>query len=216
VTARTIVKRRTAEERRREIVGGAAALFDVTGYDRVSMGDIASAAGIAKATLYHYFTSKDEILYWVHKSFIDQLISRQDGRLATALTPQQQLLEVMADILELMKTHRGHVRVFFEHHRELSDPSRATILARRDLYTEMVQDILRAGMDSGDLRKGDPALAAFAIFGMCNWAYQWYTVEGELQTRQIAYLFWDYIIHGLGTQPPDMNPAMHHNTHEGK
>lgn len=191
----------TADVRRREIVDLAAGLFDVRGYDRVTMDDIAAAAGIAKPTLYHYFKSKDQILYWVHEAFIDLLISRHEQRLTTGLTPPQLLLEVMADILELMESHRGHVRVFFEHHRELPEPGRATILERRDRYSQMVRDVLQSGMDAGDFRKGDVHLAAFAVFGMCNWAYQWYQAGGSLRTRQIAYQFWDYVVYGLGAKP---------------
>lgn len=192
-------RRPTTDERRREIADRAALLFDDAGYDRVSMEDIAAAVGIAKPTLYHYFKSKSQILYWVHEAFIDLIIGRHADRLALGLTPPQLLLEVMADILELMETHRGHVRVVFEHHRELPEPERGSILARRDRYTEMVAGIVRKGMDTGDFRQGDVTLAAFGIFGMCNWAYQWYRPQGGLRPRQIAYQFWDFIVHGLGT-----------------
>src|SRR5713226_5835632 len=105
-----------ADERRRSVISGAAALFDNAGYYNTSVEDIAGAVGLRKPTLYHYFKSKDEILFWLHEEFIDLLIGRQKARLATRMSPEQRLLEAMGDILELMDTHRGHVRVFFEHH----------------------------------------------------------------------------------------------------
>jgi len=51
-----------ADNRRRQIIELAADLFDRNGYARVTMEQIALAAGIAKPTLYHYFRAKDEIL----------------------------------------------------------------------------------------------------------------------------------------------------------
>jgi TetR/AcrR family transcriptional regulator, cholesterol catabolism regulator len=196
VTRRTR-RRLTTEERRQEIVTTAAELFDRAGYSNTTMEDIARAVGVAKPTLYHYFPSKDEILFGIHEEFIDLLIRRHEQRLRAGLGPDQQLLEVMADILELMETHRGHVRVFFEHYRELPTSQQETIRLKRDRYERMVEEIFVSGVQTGVLRPADPKLQALAMFGMCNWAYQWYRSSGSLRTREIAYSFWSFLIHGI-------------------
>jgi TetR/AcrR family transcriptional regulator, cholesterol catabolism regulator len=185
-------------QRRQEIVDRAAELFDDAGYASTTMEDIARTVGIAKPTLYHYFQSKDEILFWIHEGFIDPLIDRQRMRGEAGLSAEQQLMEVMADILELMETHRGHVRVFFEHHRELPAQQQETIRIKRDSYEHMVQDILRRGIEEGSFRDVDTQLTAFALFGMCNWAYQWYGVGGRLRTRDIALQFFAIFVNGIG------------------
>lgn len=118
-------RRLTTEERRQQIVDAAAELFDKVGYSNTSMEDIAAVVGVAKPTLYHYFPGKDAVLLEIHEEFIDLLNRQHAERVAAELGPEQLLLEVMADILELMRTHRGHVRVFFEHHRELPPEARA-------------------------------------------------------------------------------------------
>ncbi|HZU19479.1 MAG TPA: TetR/AcrR family transcriptional regulator [Candidatus Dormibacteraeota bacterium] len=181
----------------REIVERAASLFDERGYHRVSMEEIAAAVGIRKPSLYHYVHSKDEILALIHREFMDLVISRAEARQAVAMSPEQQLLEFMADILELMHTHRGHVRVFFEHHRELPDAERKIVWQERDRYEAMVEKVIRQGIDSGAFRPVDARLTTLALFGMCNWAYQWYKKGGPLRTREIAYMFWDLLLRGL-------------------
>ena len=189
-----------ATARKREIIDSAAALFDRAGYGNASMDEIAQAVGVAKPTLYHYFSSKDEILQSIHEEFIDLLIARHEQRLGAAVLREDQLLlEVMADILELMETHRGHVRVFFEHHRELPDGARAAIVAKRDLYERMVESVIADGIASGVFRPADAHLASLAAFGMCNWAYQWYRPDGPLRPREVAYHFWGYLVQGLKT-----------------
>ncbi|WP_182526857.1 TetR/AcrR family transcriptional regulator [Nocardioides dongkuii] len=192
-------------ERRQQIVTLAAGLFDKTGYSSTTMDDIAREVGVAKPTLYHYFPSKDDILHAIHEEFIDLLIDRHEARLDTGLRPEQLLLEVMADILELMETHRGHVRVFFEHHRELPPEARGPIKVKRDRYEKVVEDLIAEGVATGVLRPTDPHLAALAMFGMCNWAYQWYRPNGRLRSRELAYQFWNYLVYGLGT---DQLPAL--------
>lgn len=188
-----------ASSRRDDVIQEAAALFDRRGYHATSMEDIAAAVGLRKPTLYHYFGSKDEILFWVHEEFIDLLIDRQERRAQTSMTPDQLMLETMGDVLELMETHRGHVRVFFEHHRELAEAEHAAIAAKRARYEAGVAATIQRGVDEGLFRPIDVKLATLAVFGICNWAYQWYRPDGHLRSRDIAYVFWDLLQNGLGT-----------------
>jgi AcrR family transcriptional regulator len=192
-------RRMSPAERRQQIISLAAGLFDQSGYSSTTMDDIARQVGVAKPTLYHYFPSKDDILHAIHEEFIDLLIGRHEARAGTGLRAEQLLLEAMADILELMDTHRGHVRVFFEHHRELPAEARGPIRFKRDRYEKMVEDLIGNGIEVGVLRETDRHLAALAIFGMCNWAYQWYRPGGPARSREIAYQFWSFVVYGLGT-----------------
>jgi AcrR family transcriptional regulator len=185
------------EGRRAAVIREAAGLFDQHGYYSTSMEDIAEAVNLRKPTLYHYFRSKDEILFWIHEEFINLLIARQERRLATPMEPTQLLLEIMADILELMETHRGHVRVFFEHHRELAEEQHEIIATKRDDYEAMVAGVIKRGIDDGSFRAVDVKLATLAVFGICNWSYQWYSTRGPLRTREIAYVLWDVVVNGL-------------------
>lgn len=189
--------------RRRQIVAVAADLFDSVGYSRASMLSIAEAVGVSKATLYHYFDSKDSILYWIHEEFIDLLIDRHETRLSTPMPSSQLLLEVMADVLELMETHRGYVRVFFEHRRELPAAEQRVLNQKRDRYFDEVLAVIERGQESGEFVTSDARLTTLAVFGMCNWAYQWYQPQGPLRTRDIAYHFWALMLHGLTPiEPP--------------
>jgi AcrR family transcriptional regulator len=187
--------------RRREIVRRAAILFDEQGYHQTSMENIAEAVGIRKPSLYYYFKSKDELLFWIHEEFVDWLLERHDARLKLPLAPTQLVHEMIADILELMETHRGHVRVFFEHHRELAGKHKEKIKLKRDRYHAMVEDIVRRGVETGEFRTVDVRLTTLAIFGTVNWAYQWYRSDGRLRPREIAYVFSDLLLNGMSRIP---------------
>src|ERR1700760_1287761 len=95
------------------------------------MEQIALAAGLAKPSLYHYFRGKDEILSGIHETFIDILLERQDQRRQLDLPAAVVLLGGMADTFGRMETHRGQVRVFFEHPRELPAPVREQTRVKR-------------------------------------------------------------------------------------
>lgn len=186
-----------ADRRRRRIIDLAAELFDRRGYAKVTMADIADSAGIAKPTLYHYFRGKDEILRGIHESFMDLLLERHAERQRLGLAPADLLLGVMTDILGLMQTHRGHVRVYFEHHRELPPPVRDEIRAKRARYEALVRASVADGIAAGAFRDVDPETATLAIFGICNWAYQWWRPAAGADPATTALRMWDLVIHGL-------------------
>lgn len=196
-----------AEHRRRQIIDDAARLFDSAGYRHVNMDDIARAAGIAKPTLYHYFRSKDDILYGIYNAFLDLLIDRHTSRLHAGLDSRQLLLEVMRDILELMESHRGHVRALFEHHEELPPENWVKIRDKRDHYQGLVQAVIEDGIARGEIRDVDPQLATLALLGMCNWSYQWYRKDGSLRPQEIAYAFWNFIVYGFQQAPTEAEPG---------
>jgi TetR/AcrR family transcriptional regulator, cholesterol catabolism regulator len=193
-------------QRRAEIVASASELFDRDGYHTTSMDDIARSVGLAKPTLYHYFSSKDRILLAIHEEFIGILLGRQKARLAIPSEPvSDDLYAVMYDIVDLMRTHRGHVRVFFEHHRELPPEEREGALAARDEYFTSVCDLFETARGAGELA-GNSRLSAMALFGMCNWAYQWYDPRGPLSTRDVADYFHHVLIAGVRSATPPVPP----------
>jgi AcrR family transcriptional regulator len=187
-----------ADSRRKQVVASAAELFDRAGYHTTNMAELARAVGLEKPTLYHYFSGKDEILFWIHEEFIDLLIAKAESRASdTELSARDELQGMMRDVLELMETHRGHVRVFFEHQRELAEERQETIRVKRDAYEERVRGVVERGIAAGEFRDIDHRLVTLAIFGMCNWAYQWYRSGGIYSTNELADFFHDLLLNGI-------------------
>jgi len=184
-----------------QIVLCSAALFDSRGYHQTSMVDIAEDVGIKKPTLYHYVTSKEEILFLIHQEFVELLFVAQEHRNKTGGNPDELLLGAMIDILSLMRTHRSHVRVFFEHHRELPERFASTISERRDAYFDVICSIISKGNEQGFFDVPDVRLVTLAIFGMCNWAYTWYHVDGGMSTEEIGAQFWGWLADGIRERP---------------
>lgn len=194
-----------ADRRRAAIIALAAKLFDEHGYANVSMEQIALAAGLAKPSLYHYFRGKDEILRGIHETFIDILLERHEQRKQLGLSPALLVLGAMTDIYGLMETHRGHVRVFFEHHRELPDRVREEIRVKRDRYQQQIRESIERGIEDGQFRDVDPEAATLAVFGICNWAYQWWRPGSGADPALTAQKMWDLVMRGLGVKQ-DLRP----------
>jgi AcrR family transcriptional regulator len=138
--------------RKREILRGAAQLFDKVGYHRVNMSMIAEAAGLKKPTVYHYISSKDEILFMLHELFIGTLRRNTDARLEAGAPAMTVLRGVVEDVFKLIHDYPGYIRAFIEHFRELAPEKRAPIAAKRDEYVALIIGIVRKAMAEGTVR----------------------------------------------------------------
>lgn len=184
--------------RRNAIIDAAAALFNEHGYHNTSTALIAERVGCAKATVYHYFQKKPEILFEIHDQWIEELLGRVGERPAN-LPLEEFLRGVFTDILSLMESKSDHVRVFFEYYHELPAELRATAIAKRDRYESIVFERIEAGISAGELKARHPRIATFALFGMCNWAYQWYRPHRELGYETVAEELFAIYYDGLRT-----------------
>jgi TetR/AcrR family transcriptional regulator, cholesterol catabolism regulator len=185
------------KRRKREIIEGAARLFDRVGYHGVNMSMIAKAAGVKKPTLYHYISSKDEILFGLHELFIGTLRKNTDERIAAGWPPLEILRGVVEDTFKLLHDFPGYVRAFFEHFRELSQKQRAEIGVKRDEFVALVIGIIEEAMEAGVINKANPRLTAHCLFGISNWAYQWYSPRKDPSPEEVAAECWKIFLRGL-------------------
>jgi TetR/AcrR family transcriptional regulator, cholesterol catabolism regulator len=196
IASRAVSGSAPASDKRTLIIRRAAELFERDGYHGTSMSQIALAAGIRKPTLYHYFGGKEEILYEIHREAMARLFEAH-ARRPENLSATDALRGIVSDVLDLMNTVTGAFRVVSEHYRDLSPENRETIGKERDRYRQMIEDVLRRGIDDGEFRAVDTRLVTLALAGMCNWAYQWYRPDGPLGTEEIAERFSDLVLDGL-------------------
>lgn len=189
-------------DKRREIMERCADLFDAGGYRNATMQMLADQVGLGKPTLYHYFRSKNEILFAIHQAHIDTLIRGLAEAQERGLSPPDLLEQACRDILEQIAEHPGYVRAFFEHYGELDGKMLAEIRSRRNKYFERICEILRTGMAEGIFRKSDVEITAYGFLGMCSWAYKWYpSMRGKMKPEELARSLCDTYLNGLIETP---------------
>ena len=92
----------------------------------------------------------------------------------------------------------------------VEDPARrAELKAMRRRFETTWEDVVRAGMDAGELRADlDDKLVAFGIIGMINWMYKWYAPGGRKSADDIAHTFNAMIRDGLAHDPQGRGAGM--------
>ncbi len=190
-------RRKRTAERRTEIVTAAARIFADQGYAAVGMRDVAEAIGIRGASLYHHFTSKEEILYAICLTVTREPVEQNLPLLDAAGTPSERLAAlVRAHIRHLL--HRRVEYLVGQHERPALIPEhRAEIDGYLHYYNRRVRDVLVAGMRGGEFRELNPALAALGILDMLNGVSSWIRGSTDDDTDEVVATYTTLLFHGL-------------------
>jgi AcrR family transcriptional regulator len=195
--ARSIAK--DHDEKRAAILKTAARFFADNGYDRSSMSDLAKACGISKALIYHYYASKDALLFDIIHSHLSRLLRAAETRCDPAETePRARLRALVQAILSVYKDADAEHKVQLGTAASLSRQDQETLAQLQRRLVHIVSEALRAVVP--DLFASDPKLlrpVTMSLFGMLNWFYLWYRRGGGLSREEYADLATDLILNGI-------------------
>jgi AcrR family transcriptional regulator len=176
----------------------AAEVFHRKGYDNTSMSDVAEAAGLTKAGLYHHISSKESLLYTILDYGLDLTDSYVVEPLRRISDPVERLKTLIDLHLRLVLEERNlEVTGLLHECRTLSNADKGKINRRKKAYVQMTTDLIAEIAARHNLKSINPKLAAFALLGMLNWTYQWYKTSGPIRCDEIIENFQRIFLHGL-------------------
>lgn len=182
---------------RDEIIETAAQVFRQKGYHGASMEDVALAVHLKKASLYHHFKSKQEILLEILDKALQMLLDRispiteQDG-------PSDKKLRLMIrEYLTILMENIDLAGVLLFEHRALERRQHARHIPNRDKFESLWKDVINEGVQKRLFKCEDPGLAVRALLGQMNWTITWFRPEGGKTIEQIADNYSDLLLNGL-------------------
>lgn len=186
----------TPADRHAQIIDAAIKLFRKKNYHGTSMQDIADVVGINRGSLYHYINSKEEVLF----NIINRTISRFNEELvkiqAEDLPATEKLRKSIYYHVQHLAKYQPEHAIMMEDTKQLPEGYQEKIRSIQKQYEEIFQNIIEEGIQKEEFREMHPKIT-FAILGMMNWIYRWYSVQGELTPDEIAVVFEDLILNGL-------------------
>jgi len=186
------------EEKQHGILTSAAAVFAEQGMEKASMAQIASHCHVSKALLYHYYPSKDELIFAIIHTHLLELEGSLAAALDEALAPEDQLRALVRAVLEKYRGADDAHRVQLIGTTALSEAQRGQI---RDVERQIVRhfsQVLRAVHPDLD-RPDRPLLmpVTMSLFGMMNWVYMWFRDGGQITREDYAEVATTLILEGV-------------------
>lgn len=185
---------------RDDILQSAAQVFRQKGFHGASMADIAEAVQLQKASLYHHFTSKQEILLELLDRALEMVTERMAEVMAREISTDEKLRQAMRVYLKTLSEQGDLVSVLLLEFRSLEPEFYARHIPNRDRFERMWRDLIQQGIDDGSFGCESASMAARGVLGVLNWTVTWYRHDGKMSIEQIADLFAHMFLHGLRSQ----------------
>jgi AcrR family transcriptional regulator len=185
------------DQRRLAIVEAAAELYAQFGFLGASLVDLAERCKSSKSLIYHYYASKEDILFDVMSSHIEALNAAADEVLALDLAAREKLRALAHTFMQLYVGASARHKVLLNELDHLPSRRRATIVARQRRLIAVVEDLFAEIRPDLKRSKGLMRPTAMLFFGMINWTHTWFDPRGQATPSMVADLTVDLMLAGL-------------------
>lgn len=193
---------RRKENRADRIYRVAAQMMCQRGYEATSMSEIARAARITKAGLYHYIRGKEELLFEIMSYAMDVVDEHVVG-------PAREIADAEGRLRAIVERHTGRIlegtgaiTTLLSETWALTPAHRRIIRGRQRAYFDFIRQTLEQLSAQGRLRNLNPTVATFALLGMILWIPRWYRRAGKVTPPEALKDFFEMATHAvLKTEP---------------
>ena len=187
-----------------EILTHATDVFCEKGYEGASMRDLSRASGMSLAGMYHYFGSKERLLYLIQKHTFTTIVEELKARLQRVNDPAERIRIFVLNHLDYFMANQSGLKVLSHEDEALKNGFNCEIAAiKREYYRiclGLMDDLKRA-------RKLDfnSRTAVMSLFGMINWIYTWYNPRHDGTAEDLADQMTRIVLSGVASPPNDLS-----------
>ena len=188
-----------------ELLRLAAAMFAERGLRATTVRDIADSAGILSGSLYHHFSSKEEMVDEVLRGFLDWLFDRYQQIVATEPNPLERLKGLFMASFEAIATRHAEVVIYQDEAKRLSSQPRfAYVEERNRQQRKMWVDVLTEGIEQGLFRPDVDVDLVYRFIRDTTWvSVRWYQPGGPLTAEQVGQQYLSIVLGGITTTQGD-------------
>jgi TetR/AcrR family transcriptional regulator, cholesterol catabolism regulator len=191
-------------QKRLAILAAAARAIAEHGFHGMSIRDLAARTGQVVAGFYHYFSSKDEVLFDIQTSAFETLIATAEDALRGVESPRERLFAFIYQHVRYLAEHTDVMRVLVQEAGTLPPRQRAKVRTLKERYYDLGRAII-ADLYRGDAQGGpvDLERATYGTFGMLNWVYGWYEPKRHGTPGEVARSLHRLALSGLTAEYRD-------------
>ena len=173
-------------------------LFALHGYANTSVQQIVESAGVTKGAMYHYFKSKDDLLFGIYEQMLTLQGEHLTAIVETELPIEDKLRAACMDVIGTSIDFLPEGIVFFRSMHMLPEARQAEVKRRRRAYHDEFAGLIRQGQREGLYRSDIPmALLVAHFFSDVHYLPQWYSSEGPEDKTQIAGQLTDLFLRSI-------------------
>lgn len=169
-------------------------LFYKKSYFATAMSNIALDSNIRKASIYHHYASKEDILIDILMTTMKELTTYIENRLQGIENIDQRMRAAVRAHVKFHCDRQKEVLIADSELRGLTASNFKSFVAQRDAYEKIFQDLIVQGMNQGYFAAGDAKVISYAVLTMCTAVAHWFNPAGRLSGNQISTIYEDLVV----------------------
>jgi AcrR family transcriptional regulator len=185
--------------RRDELLELAAAMFAERGLRATTVRDIADSAGILSGSLYHHFSSKEEMVDEVLRTFLTWLFDRYQHIVDTEPNPLARLKGLFMASFDAIEHRHAEVVIYQDEAKRLSSQPRFSYVEElNQRHRAMWLDVLNEGIAQGYFQSGIDVDLVYRFIRDTTWvSVRWYQPGGPLTAEQVGKQYLAIVLGGI-------------------
>ncbi|HUL29486.1 MAG TPA: TetR/AcrR family transcriptional regulator, partial [Thermodesulfobacteriota bacterium] len=181
------------------ILEAATILFASKGFDGTSVRDIAQKVGLSVPGMFHYYSSKEEILYEIMTLFMDTAYQKIMEIYGVDIDPTDKLSEICKFYVEQYAGHKHQLTILASERRSLAPEHQRICIAKERDYVKALTNLFKELTKRRRLKAIDHSILAFIFFGMVHWTYQWYNpkAKGGIGPNELGRIMSEVFLRGI-------------------
>jgi AcrR family transcriptional regulator len=181
----------------RGILDAAAGLFAKQGYMRASLSELSDACRLSRGAVYHYFESKEAILFAILDAHVRRMIGDVEKAIASSPQTLEQFRGAIRAIVELNARSPNEQRIILNDLQFLSEEEQQAIKNLERQIVDMISDLLLKLDAQGKMVKRTKKVYTMILFGILNFSHTWYDPTGGVEPAEFADLIVDLFLRGF-------------------
>jgi len=184
-------------------IGKAAArLFNKSGYIETNMDHIAAASKMSKGGVYHYFSSKDEILHFILSNYMDLILDHLESELDEFKDGPSKIKYLISRHIDLYTGNLAEAKTLLHEAHCLPAKYYKTIATKERKYYRIVAEVIKGFLGDRAVDEAQITSLTFLLFGMCNWIYSWYDPKGSVPPEELSEMILTVFLNGVNNYRP--------------
>jgi AcrR family transcriptional regulator len=164
-------------------------LFASKGFHGVGIRELASAAGLSTASLYHYMGTKERLLFQIMHDALQRLNTAADAISTSCADPRDRLAMLVRMHVVTHALQRDASVVVDDELRALERDDRSIIVEQRDTYERYWARTIADGVEAGVFTVPDQRAARLSLIEMCSAVARWFSIDGPQSISELAEIY---------------------------
>lgn len=185
------------DAKRETITSHAARLFARKGFAGASISELAERCDVSKSLIYHYYSSKEAILFDVMKDHIDDLLQVVESHDANGSSPRDEFTDLTKALLRHYVGAADQQKVLLYELDSLPNDLRGEIIHKQRKIITKVEEILSRAKPTLLNNRKKLRAKIMLFFGMLNWTHTWFKPKGAISRDELADMAANVILKSL-------------------